>query len=81
MSPMPVISKLNDVKEVWAISVIFDGQTDEKLLAPIDDMGCGEFMAFPSKETAELGIESQRDKGFLDEDDIARVVCLMNTTA
>lgn len=73
---MSKVSTLSEVKEVWAIAVMFDGQTEEKLLAPIDDMDCGEFMCFPSKETAEQGIASQRQKGFLDEDDFARSVCL-----
>ncbi len=64
---MSMVLRASNLVEIWAIKVTDDTDGDY-YLPPIDDMECGEFMAFPSQEKAAEAIEHQMDRGYLDED-------------
>lgn len=59
-------------QEVWALRFTNTG----KLLPPMDDDGCEQFMAFPTYQDAAIAMGSQYGKGYLDADDEVEIVQL-----
>lgn len=56
------------IKEVWAI------EHDGRLVPPgMDDDGTSSFLAFPTREEAEQGINYQYGQGYFDESDGLKV--------
>lgn len=56
------------VKEVWVIDI-----GHGSLLPPMDEDGCDSFMAFPTEGDARMGLQSQIDKGYIDNGDVKRI--------
>lgn len=54
----------DNVREVWAIDL-----GDGHLLPPFDCDPCDEFMAFPSREAAEIAMRRQNELYGLDDND------------
>lgn len=54
--------------EIWAIRGPRGG-----LVPPVDDDGCDAFMAYPTKQDAEVSLQRQIDKGYIDGGEVVQV--------
>jgi hypothetical protein len=72
---------IHEATEIWSIVIKSRDDGTEHFLPPIDDMSCREFMAFPSRDEACRADAAQRDRGYIDDDEETRVVCLMPISA
>lgn len=60
---------LHSVTEVWAIRV----QPGDHLLPPLDDDQSDSFIACPTEADANLLLESQIEKGYIEAGEVVRV--------